>query len=115
MYANVPSITGYPVCLGNFDALLAPYVGEADDDALYRVVRNLWVCWTARCPTRSRTPTSALRTPRRARVLRAAAELNQVVPNLSCRSTPTCTPDDLVLDAVRPSSPAAARTSSTTR
>src|SRR4029079_13284975 len=43
MYANVPSITGYPVYLGNLDQLLAPFEAELSDDQLYRRLRNFWI------------------------------------------------------------------------
>ena len=52
--------------------------------------------------TPSPTPTSGRTTPASRRtVLRVAAELQQVVPNLTLRVDPERTPDDLVLDAVR--------------
>ena len=102
MYANVPSITGYPVYLGNFDQLLAPYVGEADDEALYRVVRNLWVVLDRTLPDAFTHTNIGPEDSRVARaVLRAAAELKQVVPNLTLRVDPDRTPDGLVLEAVR--------------
>ena len=43
MYANVPSITGYPVYLGNLDELLAPFEASVSDDALHRKLRNFWI------------------------------------------------------------------------
>jgi YjjI family glycine radical enzyme len=102
MYANVPSITGYPVYLGNFDELLASYVGDVDDDTLYRVVRNLWVVLDRTMPdafTHTNIGPEDSRVTRA--VLRVAAELRQVVPNLTLRVDPERTPDDLVLEAVR--------------
>ena len=99
MYANVPSITGYPVYLGNFDELLASYVGELDDDALHRVVRNLWVVLDRTMPDAFTHTNIGPEDSRVARaVLRVAAELQQVVPNLTLRVDPERTPDDLVLD-----------------
>ena len=102
MYANVPSITGYPVYLGNVDELLAPYVGELDDGDLYRVIRNLWVVLDRTLPDAFTHTNIGPADSRVARaVLRAAAELQQVVPNLTLRVDPELTPDSLVLEAVR--------------
>ena len=68
MYAHVPSVTTYPVYLGDLDALLEPFVpadllrrrsGRASCDASGSSS-------TGCCPTRSCTPTSARRRPRAA-------------------------------------------------
>ena len=101
MYANVPSITGYPVYLGNLDELLEPFAPAADDD-LYRTLRNLWVLLDRTLPdafTHANIGPGDTRVGRA--VLRVAAELRQVVPNLTLRVDPHRTPDDLVLAAVR--------------
>jgi YjjI family glycine radical enzyme len=47
LYGNVPSITGYPVWLGDIDTLLTPFVdGPVDrvtDDELHRKLRLWWI------------------------------------------------------------------------
>ena len=43
MYTQVPSITGYPVYLGDFDKILEPYVDDLDDEALYKKMKLFWV------------------------------------------------------------------------
>ena len=102
MYANVPSITGYPVYLGNFDELLAPYVRDLDDDQLHRAIRNLWVVLDRTLPDAFTHTNIGPDDSRIARaVLTVAAELQQVVPNLTLRVDPQRTPDNLLLDAVR--------------
>jgi hypothetical protein len=42
MYAQVPSITGYPVYLGDLDTVLAPYVEGWSVDAIVAVLRPFW-------------------------------------------------------------------------
>lgn len=100
-YTQVPSITGYPVWLGDLDALLEPYVGDLDDDELHRRLRLFWISLDRMLPDAF---THANLGPRDTRVgrtaLRLERELQQVVPNLSLKVDPELTPDDLVRDAV---------------
>ncbi len=102
MYANVPSITGYPVYLGNLDELLAPFAAELTDEALTRRLRNFWVVLDRTMPdafTHTNIGPDDTRVGRA--VLRVARELKQVVPNLTLRVDPDRTSDDYLLDAVR--------------
>jgi YjjI family glycine radical enzyme len=106
MYPNVPSITGYPVYLGDLDTLLEPFTAEfdpTDDDARLRArLSRFW-------RTLDRTLPDAFvhadlgpgdgRTVRA--LLRVDRELRQVVPNLTLRVDPQQTPDDLLAEAVR--------------
>jgi YjjI family glycine radical enzyme len=108
-YTQVPSITGYPVWLGDLDALLEPYVdmqGDGlddglDDDELHRRLRLFWISLDRMLPDAF---THANLGPEDGRVVRMALrlerELHQVVPNLSLKVDPDLTPDDLVRDAV---------------
>jgi YjjI family glycine radical enzyme len=101
MYANVPSITGYPVYLGNLDELLARFERDLDDDELYRRLRNFWRLLDRMLPDAFTHTNIGPEDSRIARtVLRLARECKQVVPNLTLRVDPERTPDDLVLDAV---------------
>ncbi len=102
MYANVPSITGYPVYLGDLDRLLERFVDGIDDEDLDgRLARFLRL--TDRLlpdafvhanlgPHDSRIARSVFRVDRR---------LQQVVPNLTLRVDPHLTPDDLILEGVK--------------
>lgn len=102
MYANVPSITGYPVYLGNLDELLAPFEAALSDDQLCRRLRNFWLVLDRTLPdafTHTNIGPHDTRVGRT--ILRVAAALKQVVPNLTLRVDPQLTPDTLVLDAVR--------------
>lgn len=99
-YTQVPSITGYPVWLGDLDALLEPFVTDIDDTELHRRLRLFWISLDRILPDAF---THANLGPRDTRVgrmaLRLERELLQVVPNLSLKVDPELTPDDLLRDA----------------
>ena len=101
MYSQVPSITGYPVYLGDVDRLLEPYAEGLDDETLTRLLRLLWVTVDRALPDAF---THANLGPDDSRVARAILALErdllQTVPNLTLRVDAERTPDDLVLDAV---------------
>lgn len=102
LYTQVPSITGYPVYLGDLDALLEPYLDGVGDDELYRRLRLFWVSLDRMFPdafTHTDLGPDDSRVGRT--VLRLERELLQVVPNLTLRVDPERTPDDYLLDAVR--------------
>jgi YjjI family glycine radical enzyme len=102
LYTHVPSITGYPVYLGDLDTLLAPYVDDVGDEQLYRRLRLFWISLDRMFPdafTHTDLGPDDSRVGRA--VLRLERELLQVVPNLTLRVDPERTPDDYLLDAVR--------------
>jgi YjjI family glycine radical enzyme len=102
MYAQVPSITGYPVYLGDVDRLLEPFADGVDDDTLRRVIKLMWTTVDRAMPDAF---THANLGPDDSRVARAVLSLErdllQTVPNLTLRVDPDRTPDSLVLDAVQ--------------
>jgi YjjI family glycine radical enzyme len=104
-YSQVPSITGYPVWLGDLDALLEPYVDGVDDDELYRRLRLFWISLDRMFPDAF---THANLGPQDGRVVRIALQLERELHPSSRRTTSSGTPS-------RRSSSAASRTSSTTR
>ena len=101
MYAQVPSITGYPVYLGDVDTLLAPYVEGRTVDELVAELRPFWRALDRMLPDAFVHANLGPHDHPVARaVLRLERELLQVVPNLTLRVDPDATPDDLLLDAV---------------
>lgn len=100
-YSQVPSITTYPVWLGDLDALLEPFTEDVDDHELHRKLRLFWISLDRMLPDAF---THANLGPRDSRIgrmaLRLERELQQVVPNLSLKVDPEITPDALLLDAV---------------
>jgi YjjI family glycine radical enzyme len=102
MYSQVPSITGYPVYLGDVDTLLEPFAADVDDATLRKVLRLLWVTVDRSFPdafTHANLGPDDSRVGRT--ILDLERELLQTVPNLTLRVDPSRTPDSLVLDAVR--------------
>ena len=101
LYSQTPSITGYPVYVGDWPELLAPHLGAADDAQLRRSLRRFWISMDRTLPDAF---THGDLGPDDSRVTRAILsierELRQVVPNLTLKVDPDQTPDDLLLDAV---------------
>jgi YjjI family glycine radical enzyme len=101
-YSQVPSITGYPVYLGDIDTLLEPFATGVSDGELRRRLRLFWIAVDRMFPDAF---CHADLGPDDTRVGRAVfaveRELRQVVPNLTLRVDPLRTPDDYVLEAVR--------------
>jgi YjjI family glycine radical enzyme len=102
-YANVPSITGYPVYFGDLDTLLLPYVeaAEIDDDVLYAKLRRFWLSLDRMFPDAfAHTDLSPVDNRVARMVFRLERELLQVVPNITLKVDPERTSDDYLLDAV---------------
>ena len=102
MYSQVPSITGYPVYLGDVDRLLEPFAADVDDETLTKLLRLMWVTIDRALPdafTHANLGPDDTRVGRT--VLALERELLQTVPNLTLRVDATRTPDSLLLDAVR--------------
>lgn len=102
LYSQVPSVTTYPVYLGDLDALLEPFVpAELPDAELDAKLRRFWIQLDRLQPDAF---THANVGPGDGRVIRSIwrveRSLRQVVPNLTMKVAPE-TPDDLIEDAVR--------------
>ena len=101
LYTQVPSITGFPVYLGDIDSLLLPYTAGVSDADLVNKLRLFWIALDRILPDGF---VHANLGPTDNRVLRAILdverELKQTVPNLSLKVDPVLTPDDLLRDAV---------------
>lgn len=101
MYSQVPSITGYPVYLGDVDWLLEPYADGVDDETLTKILRLMWVTIDRSLPdafTHANLGPDDSRVGRT--ILSLERELLQTVPNLTLKVDADRTPDSLVLDAV---------------
>jgi YjjI family glycine radical enzyme len=101
LYTQVPSITGFPVYLGDIDSLLLPYSNGVSDEDLRTKLRLFWIALDRILPDGF---VHANIGPTDNRVLRAILdierELKQTVPNLTLKVDADLTPDDLVRDAV---------------
>ena len=102
MYAHVPSVTTYPVYLGDLDKVLAPFVDGVSDEQLDRSLRRFWISLDRMLPDAFVHTDIGPADSRLARsILRVERSLRQVVPNITLKVDPAVTPDDLVLDAVQ--------------
>jgi YjjI family glycine radical enzyme len=102
LYSHVPSVTTYPVYLGDLDALLEPFVpADLPDAELDDKLRRFWIGLDRMLPDAF---VHANVGPADGRVVRAIwrveRSLRQVVPNLTLKVDPDLTPDDLIRDAV---------------
>ncbi len=101
LYTQVPSITGFPVFLGDIDSLLLPFVDGVSDADLREKIRLFWIALDRILPDGF---VHANIGPTDNRVLRAILdverEVKQIVPNLTLKVDPTETRDDVLLDAI---------------
>lgn len=103
MYAHVPSVTTYPVYLGDLDTLLLPFI---DDDLpaaeLDAKLRRFWIGMDRMVPDAFAHLDLGPDDNRAARaMLRVERGLRQAVPNITLKVDPARTPDSLIEDAVR--------------
>ncbi|MBI4885341.1 MAG: YjjI family glycine radical enzyme [Actinobacteria bacterium] len=103
MYGHVPSVTTYPVYLGDLDKVLAPFVdSELADEELDRKLRRFWIGIDRLIPDAFAHLDIGPHDSRIARsILRVERSLRQSVPNITLKVDPALTPDDLIEDAVR--------------
>jgi YjjI family glycine radical enzyme len=102
MYAHVPSVTTYPVYLGDLDKALAPFVDDVSDADLDRALRRFWIGLDRLLPDAFVHLDLGPHDSRVTRsILRIERSLRQSVPNITLKVDPVITPDDLVEDAVR--------------
>ena len=102
LYTQVPSITGYPVYLGDLDSLLLPFTDGISDEHLERSLRRFWIALDRMLPDAFVHTNIGPADNRVARtILRLERELRQIVPNVTLKVDPELTPDELVEDAVQ--------------
>ena len=103
MYAHVPSVTTYPVYLGDLDKVLAPFVTEEiTDDELDKKLRRFWIGIDRMQPDAFAHLDLGPHDSRITRsIFRVERSLRQAVPNITLKVDPSITPDDLILDGVR--------------
>lgn len=95
LYSHVPSITGFPVYLGNIDKLIEPFMeGVSDQDAKKKL--RLFLNFLDRTITDSFCHANIGPEPTRAGriILKLEKELQNAVPNFTMKYDPDITPDD---------------------
>lgn len=100
LYKHIPSVTNYPVYLGDIDKLLEPYI--EDENEAYNIIK-LFLIHIDRTLTdafvHANIGPEATRAGRL--ILRAERELANPVPNLTLKYSKNITPDDFALEAVK--------------
>ena len=101
LYKNVPSITSFPVYIGNLDELIDPFLtGISDDEAYIKIKRFLnhidktipdSFCHADIGPRETRAGTL---------ILKAIIELENTTPNMTIHYDEAVTPHDFALKAV---------------
>ena len=102
LYNHVPSITTYPVYLGNLDTLLEPYI--KDEEEAYKAIK-LFLLQIDRTITDSfcHANLGPHKTKAGEMIMKATAELNTMTPNLTLKYDEEVTPDDFAVLAIETS------------
>ncbi|MEH7353791.1 YjjI family glycine radical enzyme [Neobacillus drentensis] len=95
LYRHVPSITGFPVYLGNIDKLIEPFLEGVSDEEAKKKLR-LFLNFLDRTITDSFCHANIGPEPTRAGklILELEKDLQNAVPNFTLRYDPDITPDD---------------------
>ena len=101
IYKHVPSITNYPVYLGQLDELLEPYIDTVDEKTARKLIR-LFLLQVDRTILDSFSHADIGPVPTRAGlyILEAEKELEDAVPNLSLKYQEGVTDDAFMLSAI---------------
>lgn len=101
MYHNIPSITNYPVFIGDLDELLDPFIKNLSDDEVKKALR-LWLTTVDRTILDSFCHANI--GPKASRLgyllLEVEGELENAVPNLTMRVAKD-TPDEFILAGIK--------------
>ncbi len=102
LYNHVPSITSYPVYLGNIDYLLEPYV--VNEEEAYKAIK-LFLLQIDRTITDSfcHANLGPKRTKAGEMILKATAELNTMTPNLTLKYDEQITSEEFAKQAIETS------------
>lgn len=97
LYHNTPSITSYPVYLGDLDSMLMPYFEGQSDRELERIFTRFWRFLDRTLPDAfTHANIGPLDNPIARSILRVDMALGQVVPNLTLKYDPDLTTDELL-------------------
>lgn len=101
-YKHIPSVTNFPVYVGQLDLLLEPFIGDVEEAQAKKLLK-LFLTHIDRTVLDSFSHANigpkATKTGRL--LLEAEAELKQAVPNLTLKYEEGVTPDDFALLAIR--------------
>ncbi len=102
LYTHVPSVTTFPVYLGNIDKLLLPFVKDTSEQQLYKKIKLFWR-FIDRCLPDAFVHANigpedniVART-----ILKVERDCKQAVPNLSLKYSSGVTSDELLNEAIK--------------
>lgn len=100
-YKHVPSVTNYPVYVGQLDELLEPYIDTVDEAQAKKLIK-LFLTQMDRTilDSFSHADIGPFDTKAGRLILEAEKELENAVPNLSFKYDEDITPDELALKAI---------------
>ena len=101
IYKHVPSVTNYPVYLGQLDELLEPFVLAAAESEAYKLIK-MFLRHVDRTVLDSFAHADIGPRPTKAGslIMRAESELQDAVPNLTLKYDPELTGDEFAREAV---------------
>lgn len=101
LYRHVPSITNFPVYLGNLDKMMDPFITDLSDEEVLRKLR-LFFTYLDRTITDSFCHANIGPEDSRAGrlILEAEKGLQNTVPNFTIKYDPAITPDDFMEKAI---------------
>ncbi|MDO5028238.1 MAG: YjjI family glycine radical enzyme [Bacillota bacterium] len=104
LYHHVPSITSFPVYLGNLDTMIEPFIGDLSDQ---EVIKKLTLFFNYLDRTITDSFCHANLGPEETRagnlILDAIGPLNNPVPNFTIKYDPELTSDDFMKKAIKTS------------
>jgi YjjI family glycine radical enzyme len=100
-YKHVPSVTNYPVFVGNLDKLIEPYLDGVDDETAFKSIK-LFMMHIDRTIVDSFCHADLGPEPTRAGrlIMKAESELEDATPNITMRYDPQITTDEYALAGV---------------
>ena len=102
LYTHTPSITGYPVYLGDLDKVLEPFAENVSDEDLSRQLRLFWQMIDRVLPDAFVHTNLGPEESRIGRIIfQLERQLNQAVPNITLKVDPDITPDSFLEEAVK--------------
>lgn len=101
-YKHVPSVTNFPVYVGQLDHLLSPFIDDVDEETAHKLIR-LFFTHMDRTILDSFSHANIGPKPSKAGriILEVVGELEDAVPNLTLKVDPDLTDDEFLLSAIR--------------
>ena len=101
-YKHVPSVTNYPVYVGQLDTLLDPFVQDMDEELAFKMIKLFCIQMDRTILDSFAHANIGPKATKAGRLLlRAMAETKDAVPNLTLKYDEELTEDDFAIEAIR--------------